>query len=504
MLRRAKLATVVLALLCVIGLSIVWLRNGGFAPQLQIGFLETADKAACLQSSSDIPSEEVLSNPTNMLHWLVETDSTHEKPGRASRKGPRWENWCMKSDVGFDPSISGNRRPKYLFSWLRPDSEVRSLSEFPMVQADITNISNPNRQGKEAGFIKTESNQVAAVLFNQPAAEVLYESSLSLGESSWKPPQFPKGAVIVKAIWDLPAWRKGTKGHWFIDGIRLWIPTPPPPDPIKITRIANAKAERTFPPQDASSELRITKSRTSSCEEILKDTTDEDCLHWHPITAWNIAAHVSVNKNDQQQQCANQGCSAILVGFHVMAKSGPGVDDWTFMTFWLVQGKTENYSLPAPWRYFTSNAVNSPRGQLSTNAGDENNLCFNPYLESRVIRPNGNTSNCVDCHRFAAYRAGFDYKQIAGSGSTATLSKEYFEKLTLFAQGNCLGARPLDQQDAGRIAAATKDYIGERNHPSTNRVWSIVTKLLSINSPTVKPVANINQWTCDVEAAGPQ
>lgn len=402
----------------------------------------------------------------------------------------------MKSDVGFDPSITGNRRPKYLFSWIPSDSEIGSISEFPMVQADIAGMDLARQKEgviDVANAVTTKPSQVAAVLLNRSAAEALYESSLTLGGSEWAPPQFPEGAVIVKAIWDLSAWcpnNKGvcpnTRGYWFVPVIKLWLPATPPPQDIKITSILSAKAERSYPPSDDNvEELHITKSG-ASCGMVLGDTIDEDCLHWHPITAWNINAHISANKNDQQAQCANQGCSAILVGFHVMAKSGPNVDDWTFMTFWLVQGETENRVLPAPWRYFTSNSVTTPRGPFLTRAGSENNLCFNPYLEPRVNNSYGKTSNCVDCHRFAAYQANLSYKQANKNANTVSLGKEYSQKLDLFKQGNCLGARPLDPKDPEDIALATRQYVDDKNHATTNRVWSITTKLLSINAPNPK------------------
>ena len=303
--------------------------------------------------------------------------------------------------------------------------------------------------------------------------------------------------MIVKAIWDLSAWCpniKGscpkTKGYWFLPVIKLWLPAMPPPHDIEITSILSARAERSYPPsEDTVGKLHITKSG-APCGEVLGKTTDEDCLHWHPITAWNIKAHISANKNAQQAQCANQGCSAILVGLHVMAKSGPKVDDWTFMTFWLVQGETENRLLPAPWRYFTSNSVTTSRGPVLTRTGYENNLCFNPYLEPKVNFSFGKTSNCVDCHYFAAYQANLSYKQAGKAASAADLRKEYYQKLDLFKQGNCLGARPLDPRDVANIALATRQYVDDDKHATTNRVWSVATKLLSINSPGDNPADN--------------
>lgn len=458
--------------------------------KLQSGFLGPREKSSCLSSGTDIPTAEALSDPEKMLQWLV------------VRGSPRWESWCMKSDVGFDPSIKGNGRPKYLFNWLRPDSEIGSISELPMVQADVAGMGMPKQEEGGIGFSKTKPSQVAAVLFNQPAAETLYESSLTLGEPGWTPPHFPEGALIVKVIWDLSPWNPDTKGYWFLPVIKLWLPAPPPPQDIEITGIFGARAERSYPTIDDSVRpLHITESRGATCGQILGDTIDEDCLHWHPITAWNINAHISANKNDQQAQCANQGCSAILVGFHVMAKSGPAVDDWTFMTFWLVQGETENRFLSAPWRYFTSNSVKTPRGQFSTRTGYENNLCFNPYLEPRVVKY-GQTSNCVDCHHLAAYQASVSYKQAGKNANTVRLRNEYSQKLSLFTQGNCLGARPLDPEDAARIALATKQYVDDKNHATTNRVWSLATKLLSINSPNVKtPEDQVDRLTCQIQPA---
>jgi hypothetical protein len=180
--KRILLAAGVTLTVCGIALGMAWKRNGG-SVGLQLGFLGPTEKSSCLSSTSDSPTQEALSNPGKMLQWLIETDSP---------QNPRWESWCMKSDVGFDPFINGNGRPKYLFNWPLPDSEIGSISEFPMVQADIAGMDVAKETEGLDGVTKTTPAQVAAVLLNRSAAEALYESSLHLGESGWTPPSSPR------------------------------------------------------------------------------------------------------------------------------------------------------------------------------------------------------------------------------------------------------------------------------------------------------------------------
>jgi hypothetical protein len=121
-----------------------------------------------------------------------------------------------------------------------------------------------------------------------------------------------------------------------------------------------------------------------------------------------------------------QGSWVILVGLHVMMKE---TQDWVWMTFWWhplpdsgVYGadKPGETVLRAPWRNYLANVTLSQEtpwelpppiagkppkvkdacGQDVT-VPSRAKICFNPFLELGL--PNGELSNCMNCHKQAAY-----------------------------------------------------------------------------------------------------
>ena len=104
-------------------------------------------------------------------------------------------------------------------------------------------------------------------------------------------------------------------------------------------------------------------------------------------------------------QCPVQvGDYAILVAMHMTTKED---SNWTWQTFWWNYNQPFPYGAPpssisAPFNKYamctayatTANPANSPSGQ--------NELCYNPYLETNLAPVNGVNSACMTCHMVAS------------------------------------------------------------------------------------------------------
>ena len=97
------------------------------------------------------------------------------------------------------------------------------------------------------------------------------------------------------------------------------------------------------------------------------------------------------------------GDYAILVGLHITTKETP---NWVWATFWWQDQPDDGpfaMQRPSlvlgPWRNYLMNvsySMNDPR-----ESDGSTHICFNPWLEARI--PGGLTSNCMTCHRLAAW-----------------------------------------------------------------------------------------------------
>jgi hypothetical protein len=132
-----------------------------------------------------------------------------------------------------------------------------------------------------------------------------------------------------------------------------------------------------------------------------------------------------VGRNNQSDstsvtEMVKTGNYALLMAMHVTGKE---TNNWTWQTFWWspdtqnpIYGKDRPASIKAPWDNYNMNTAYymvSPPGTLQ---GGEPLIAFNPYLETnlygKVSTYNGTTdsiawygvfSNCMSCHRMAAW-----------------------------------------------------------------------------------------------------
>ena len=153
--------------------------------------------------------------------------------------------------------------------------------------------------------------------------------------------------------------------------------------------------------------------------------TKEDSIHFSAFAAGSGDDVGRNNKTSTEdvKSMVRQGNYALLVAMHVTGKEVP---NWTWQTFWWspdtsnpVFGSDRPISIPSPWSNYnmrTAYYMVSPPGQEK---GGEPLHSYNPYLETNLsgkvptsvlgdsIKWYGVFSNCMSCHRMAAYPNSF-------------------------------------------------------------------------------------------------
>jgi len=317
-----------------------------------------------------------------VFRWLTATSNklpTAPSPRRSI--DPIWESWCTKQDIWSGGGIHNER------------ADLRGLSDFPLPkQTNGTTKKN---------MLTTSDGELALVLFNQIAAEDI--RTMNLGSQTERPVAFRDGAVIIKTIW------------------RVIDPNSPPPFTFPASAIGSS--------DERNQTDLVTSSLTTKFDSLVNVNISPqqiDCI----VNGANVLPATPISNGDRvatttpiavplgcfhthqidalgkteeaiQANCTAPTCIAVLTGFHVMTKTKESVQ-WNWMTFWFrPTGDPETSSGPAPWKFFTGNATRGSRSGPSVSGKYE--ICFNPYLEGTKDVPNGQVSNCLDCHRFAAY-----------------------------------------------------------------------------------------------------
>ena len=309
-------------------------------------------------------------------------------------------------------------------------------------------IANSSRGGAPAGLM-------SFVKLNRPAADFIWDSGYYLTptltglnakfdragtaavERSIKP--FPDKAVALKLVFWLiknPASPQSERG---LTALPIWDPAYPPPPgglPPMHTTWTNAVA---VDPAGRYPE--------GSLQQVnVNGTVEKPNLKWAAVVSLKrFYSHRLTNREDvaaarvymdmmssaageQERFVTNAGQTpelgdyVVLLGMHVTTKE---IGDWTFQTFWWMPaphvapfGGDRPATVRAPFdNYQMCNAYStvSPAGP-----GGALPVCFNPYLETDLgpTRPYamdgktfpadpmaGTRSNCMNCHRRAAFPA---------------------------------------------------------------------------------------------------
>jgi hypothetical protein len=344
--------------------------------------------------------------------------------GLTNEEAPIWETWYTKCDVHLEvngcptnPSARISVRQRQFRNFEIP---IQSLRQFEGLSATpaASNPQTPSVTSKtsplEVALLIFLTNlreypQFASVLFNREAAKNIVDNCLYPRANHARPSAsgacpspltapakvapFDRTSVVLKTSWELIHPTPGTNlagplTTWNPD---LWNQVHP---------------ENTDPTPFAKNTLMINTMPGLSCEN--RDYPDGEsvplsCFFYYKLTEEDIKAFpvTLVDIDDKAFQC---GDLVVLVAVHVATKE---IGDWVWATFWWDNHSvSDRYGSGRPldikpnWSHFLMDTTLSGTTPVACDGGPK--ICFNPYLETRIV-PNGVISNCLECHRNAAY-----------------------------------------------------------------------------------------------------
>jgi hypothetical protein len=341
---------------------------------------------------------------------------------------PVWQTWYTKCDVhlniaGCAESTSPNTSASsHLFQSLEI-SQQTILQLENLTKASIRLTATPQEKENASTALSAffldfrEHPELAEVLFNQDARDQIINYGLNdqqtLDRLYWQRhsvdspksereiPLFPNRAVILKTAWQLVRINEG----YLTTPLFVWDPQ---------LQAAKQK-EQDFSLYDATywrQSVQIdTRAGRKCADKDYDDIVPLDCFFAFPIDSssvlWNSIKRVGgltpPAPNDHRKYYL------VLMAVHVITKETP---DWLWATFWWYNHSSDpNYGVDRPsrvilkggnWRHFLMNVTLSkktPTEPPPDSGGPK--ICFNPYLEETA--QNGLVSNCIQCHRHAAY-----------------------------------------------------------------------------------------------------
>jgi hypothetical protein len=355
--------------------------------------------------------------------WEVFAGLTTERGGL-----PVWQTWYTKCDVHLaledcPPAATvGVSRLGPITSSLEisPQTilQLEQLMEFALKnQADEAQESEKATEAVQS-FLDAQRRhpQLASVFFNRPAANHILENKLYEGQTldrihcertvsrSFKSeseiPPFPRRAVVVKAAWELVRLDAG----YLTTPVHVWNPKLQASFQIQDNKLGSS--------EDWLNPVRIDTNPSHKCEDG-KDydgVAPLDCFFAFPIDKDLITQDLIKLVGEFINVPHTPGkYYLVLMGLHVMTKEAP---DWLWATFWWHNHPNHpDYGSDRPprsvlrgnhWRHFLMNTTLSRMTPIDPPPqGGGPKICFNPYLEED--QKNGVVSNCIQCHRHAAY-----------------------------------------------------------------------------------------------------
>jgi hypothetical protein len=229
------------------------------------------------------------------------------------------------------------------------------------------------------------------VLYNGAASRHIDPASSSGTPTATYPSQggaaFPDGSIIVKEIWEVA--QEGEPFTVFDRDSSFFAPPPSTPNPTANPEpVSVVLGAGGFIGMGAwRSKITISQASGSGCPLAHESLT--------LATAMGGSASVTVPASCFIQQTIGKN-RYLLIGVNMIHKVGGA---WRWTTGWWTynpSGKTESpFNEDRPdylkvWSHY----------DIDVTAGDDGRICFNPYLEGPG--PNGNNTNCVHCHQYAA------------------------------------------------------------------------------------------------------
>ncbi len=353
---------------------------------------------------------------------------------------PDWEHDATKCDVHlvFSTCVRASKRKADPQPGIEADHLVASLNQ--AVQSGQLNPATTSR--------KSVQPQVASVLYNRIAADALQQRLASF-PTSGAVQQLPAGSMIVKPIWALVS----------RDQDQTLFVTKTTPASERIWKAANthfpypvAEDKRFFEPI-ALSTARADRKPCDISPTGLPSVITGQCVHLYR----HIVRPTSNEESSDFMFRCQPSCTTVLVGLQLMVRTETA-KDWVWIGMWYT-GR-DNGRLPAPWKYYTIDVTNTPRGAL---VAGKPNIVFNPYLEGVTANGNGAMANCQNCHSYAAHDTSAHTMMLQG------LDAQHGDRIITRATIGPKDFPPFDPQHPG-------DYLDHA--VQTDFIWSLAGKEL--------------------------
>jgi hypothetical protein len=295
--------------------------------------------------------------------WHVWAGLNQATPGG----GPVWETWYTKAEVfraGAAPQGASTKR-------VRAFEKPRQLDPHG---------ASPQGAGQSLlSFVLLSEEARAHIRANKLHVASELDQRRAKGEADVPP--FPARASIMKTVW----WPvKRATGS----ALPMWDGDPSPastqPKPISSWKRAVWLLPKTAPKIDHGPNG--------------EDVVSLDRLYHVTIGPDAIASARAILGAD-----VDVGDEAAFVGAHLTTKE---IDDWVWATFWWHDkpddgafGANKTADIPSPFRNYRMSESFSMTQPLAADGGPH--VAFNPWLETSF--PSGTVSNCMSCHRRAAW-----------------------------------------------------------------------------------------------------
>jgi hypothetical protein len=377
--------------------------------------------------------------------WELFAGLTNTRSGR-----PIWPTWYNKCDVGLAslgcPKLAlGDTSDQHrLIQSLELSAQALLELEQSIDQVSSNALVESPKRDAQSTVLRTfltkliEHQEFASVWFNRPAArhisremlnnpsvlDGIYGKRLALHsfKSEREIPPFPNRAVVLKTAWELVH----LDSAYLTTPVSVW-------DPDRQASMQTVQDRKLSNSSDWGKRVKIDTTPGKKCADKDYDgnggqdpVVPLDCFYAFPIDkdspSWELINQVGAFHVPPE---ASGKYYLVLMAVHVITKETP---DWVWATFWWHNHSSNpEYGLDRPprqilkgnkWRHFLMNATLSrvtPSEAPPQSGGPK--ICFNPYLEE--TQANGMVSNCIQCHRRAAYSRDRDK---IGQGTSLGLS----------------------------------------------------------------------------------
>lgn len=339
---------------------------------------------------------------------------------------PVWQTWNTKCDVHL--AVPGCPESR-LHDPLRQHEIIRSLeaSQQTILQLEqlVALSSSPNAGPDDAdrakqmlqGFMDSQrdSPQFASVLFNAPSSKHILDNSLydqntlnciqcqreksHATEPEREIPPFPRDAVVIKTVWELVKVDKNNLTSY----VHAW-------DPAKEASFQRIQDKALASSVEWVNPIRIDTRPSVPCLDgvVYRKIAPLACFYAYPINPDTESSRLITLVGEKAAWPTVKGkYYLVLMGMHVTTKETP---EWTWATFWWHNDPNElRFGADRPhrlirgsnWRHFLMNTTLSRATPPEPHPNEGPKICYNPFLEE--TQQNGMVSNCIQCHRLAAY-----------------------------------------------------------------------------------------------------